>query len=332
MTDVKGTLAAITEEFNKKHILVIGDLMVDRYINGKFRKISQEAPIPVFNYVDEHLVPGGAGNVVNNLLGLGAKVSVSGVLSYDTAGKWLLEELSSKTASTEGIVVDINRQTTMKTRYITKGYQLFRVDKEDTDEISEQARNDIFEYCKKVIADVDAVILSDYQKGVLKNEEFVKRIIRLCVDNNVFVAADTKTENIQAFKDVNILTPNLDELANAVKMSIGSKEDIDKAGWEYLNMSGAKMLVLTRGEEGISVFAKDKSREDFPPKSLEVIDVSGAGDTVISTVTMGLISGMSLEDSVKLANIAAGVVIVKRGTVAICQKELIESVDEGKDC
>lgn len=328
---IKEYTDAISQSFCNKQVLVIGDLMVDRYINGKVRKISPEAPVPVLDYKEKRYVAGGASNVVNNLIGLGAKASVAGVVSDDDAGRWLVNNLSSGGASVDGIFFDNSRPTTMKTRYTTKGYQLLRVDREITEEISKEAQDSIYKYCEEVIGKTDAVILSDYLKGVLKDKDFISRIVALCEANNVFVAVDTKTLNIEFYKNVDMLTPNIDEMANAVGMNVETEEDINKAGNRYLEDSMAKMLVLTRGDKGISVFSKGESRRDFPAKDVEVFDVSGAGDTVLSTITMGIISGLNIDDSVKVANYAAGVVITKRGTAAITSKELIKTLNEEQD-
>lgn len=331
MTKVEKCVETVTKEFANKRVLVIGDLIVDRFITGKVRKISPEAPVPVLDYVNKRFVAGGAGNVVKNLCGLGAKASVAGVLAEDVPGKWLIEELTSNGVSDGGVFIDNSRPTTMKTRYITKGHQLLRVDMEDSSEISCEAQESIYAFCERGIENFDAIVLSDYQKGVLKNEEFIGRIVDLCIDKDVFIAADTKTHNIQAYKNVSIITPNIDEVSNAVGISVDSEESLDRAGQQYLEQSRAKTLILTRGEKGISIFARGKSREDFPAKDVEVFDVSGAGDTVLSTITMGAISGMSIEDSVKLANYAAGVVITKMGTAAVSQEELIRAINGYQD-
>lgn len=318
----------IKNEFQSKNVLVIGDLMVDRYINGKVRKISPEAPVPILDYKNKRYVAGGASNVVNNLLGLGIRVSVAGVISDDQQGKWLKDELIKKGANIDCIISDANRPTTMKTRYTAKGYQLLRVDYEDASDIDEKTKEKIYEYCLDNISDFDAILLSDYLKGVLKDEKFINKLIRLANKKGVLIAADTKTLNIDAYAEADILTPNVDEVSGAVGIKIETDEDLDRAASKYLVDSGIKTLVLTRGEKGISVYEKGKPRKDFPAKDVEVFDVSGAGDTVICTVIAGIISGLSICDAVKLANYAAGVVITKKGTAAITCTELLKSLNE----
>lgn len=328
MNDNNKFVEVIKNGFQNKNVLVIGDLMVDRYINGKVLKISPEAPVPILDYKDTRYVAGGASNVVNNLLELGVRVSVAGVIADDQPGKWLMDELVKKGANTDCIISDANRPTTMKTRYTTKGYQLLRVDHEDTSDIDEKTKEKIYEYCSANISGYDAIVLSDYLKGVLKDKEFINKLICLANKNRVFIAVDTKTLDIDAYAEADVLTPNVDEVSGAVGIKIETDEDLDKAASKYLADSGIKMLVLTRGERGISVYEKEGTRKDFPAKDVEVFDVSGAGDTVLSTITAGMISGLSIYEAVRLANYAAGVVITKKGTAAITSLELLKSLNE----
>lgn len=318
----------INNEFSKKNILVIGDLMVDRYISGKVRKISPEAPVPVLDYTDKKFVAGGASNVVNNLLGLGAKVHVAGVIADDAPGKWLKNELANKGAIITAIYESDERPTTIKTRYTTKGIQLLRVDKEETKDIPTEAKEHILNYLVENLEDIDAVVFSDYVKGVLKDKTFTKRLIGVCRDYNIFVAVDSKTDCIGNYEGADIMTPNADEVSSAVGIKMETDEDVTAAGELYLKDSGTKALLLTRGENGIAVFEQGKARVDFPAKDVEVYDVSGAGDTVISTITIARICDLDMAESVELGNIAAGVVITKRGTVPIKKEELLRAVNE----
>ena len=328
MKDNTKLIDVIEHGFKNKKVLVIGDLMVDRYISGKVRKISPEAPVPVLDFDNKRYVAGGASNVVSNLLGLGLDVTITGVIAEDEPGNWLIEELRKRGANTDYIICESRRPTTMKTRYTTKGYQLLRVDHEDTTDISEETKQKIYRCCLDNIDSFDAVIFSDYLKGVLKDKEFVSKLIEICNSNKTYVAVDSKTLEIDTYAGADILTPNVDEVSNAVGRKIETNEDLDRAAKDYLNGSGAKSLIITRGEKGISVYEKSEKRKDFPAKDVEVFDVSGAGDTVLSTITAGVVSGLSIDDSVRLANYAASVVITKRGTAAITGKELLKSLNE----
>lgn len=318
----------VLNEFRTKNVLVIGDVMVDEYIVGKVRRISPEAPVPILEMQKRSLEAGGASNVAHNLKNLGANVWISGVASNDEPGEWLRQHFRSLGIHAEGIVYEKGRSTTLKTRYTTQDQQLLRMDNEDIKDISRHTENSILAYLEQNIRVLHAVVLSDYKKGVLNNEEFVRKIIRLCNQNNVLVAVDSKSRNIAAFENADFVKPNNIELEEAVGIRIEDDTTLNQAGIKYLKRSGARALVVTRGNKGISLFCPDSPRIDFPAKNVQVFDVCGAGDTVISTILMSLISGICIDDAIELANLAAGIVIAKFGTAAVTQKELVESIYE----
>jgi len=319
---------AVQTGFAKQRILVLGDLMVDEYILGKVGRISPEAPVPVLNYRGTERSAGGASNVALNMHAMGGKLSMAGVAGLDDSGIWLREFLSAAAIDTEGIVAEDNRMTTVKTRFATKGQQLLRVDREDSRPIKERTQAQILDHITRHISKWDAVVLSDYCKGVFENPDFVRRIIRICNDNHVIVTIDSKSRHIDAFENADFVKPNNLELENAVNIEISDLESLDRAGKVYLERSRAKSIIVTRGAEGISIFERGSRRRDYASKAVQVFDVTGAGDTVISTVTLGLASGLSLDDAVVLANIAAGVVIGKRGTAVVTKEELLERLYE----
>ncbi|MDE7273385.1 MAG: bifunctional hydroxymethylpyrimidine kinase/phosphomethylpyrimidine kinase [Lachnospiraceae bacterium] len=321
---------AVRTEFEKKRILVLGDLMVDEYILGKVGRISPEAPVPVLNYKGTERSAGGASNVALNMHTMGGRLFMAGVVGTDDGGIWLREFLSASDIDTEGIVVEENRMTTLKTRFATKVQQLLRVDREDNRPIQALTQTKILGYIAQHILEWDAVVLSDYCKGVFDNPDFVRRIIRICNENRVIVTIDSKSRNIDAFENADFVKPNNLELENAVNIKICDLESLDRAGKTYLERSGAKSIIVTRGAEGISIFERGRERADYASKAVQVFDVTGAGDTVISTITLGIASGLSLDDAVVLANIAAGVVIGKRGTAAVSKDELLERLRERK--
>ena len=319
---------AVQTGFAKQRILVLGDLMVDEYILGKVGRISPEAPVPVLNYRGTERSAGGASNVALNMHAMGGKLSMAGVAGLDDSGIWLREFLSAAAIDTEGIVAEDNRMTTVKTRFATKVQQLLRVDREDSRPIKERTQAQILDHITRHISKWDAVVLSDYCKGVFENPDFVRRIIRICNDNHVIVTIDSKSRHIDAFENAYFVKPNNLELENAVNIEISDLESLDRAGKVYLERSRAKSIIVTRGAEGISIFERGSRRRDYASKAVQVFDVTGAGDTVISTVTLGLASGLSLDDAVVLANIAAGVVIGKRGTAVVTKEELLERLYE----
>lgn len=329
MTDWKERyIGKIRNEFARKKVLVIGDLMVDEYIMGKVRRISPEAPVPVLDYRARKLEAGGASNVAHNINGLGAKVSIAGTAAEDEAGRWLREHFREMGIDTGGVLAERDRPTTIKTRYATKGQQLLRMDNEDAHGIHGETQEKITVYLQKHIAEYDAVVLSDYKKGVLEDADFVKGIIALCNANHVLTAVDSKSRHISAFQNADFVKPNNLELEEAVNIHIEDDETLDLAGRKYLEESGAKALVVTRGSRGISVFEPMRGRADYPAKDVQVYDVCGAGDTVISTITMGMACGLSIGEAVRLANLSAGVVINKVGTAAITVPELVRSIYE----
>ena len=317
----------IKNDFPNKKILVIGDLMLDEYITGKVGRISPEAPVPVLNYQETQRSAGGASNVVLNLDALGAKAFVSGVIGNDDGGNWLKNHLGDKNIDTSGIMTENNRMTTQKIRFATKGQQLLRMDREDLTGIIEDTQNSILRYLQDNISKFDAVVLSDYCKGVFENPGFVQDIIAVCNEHGVIITIDSKSRNISAFKNADFVKPNNLELENAVDVKIVDDESFDRAGEMYLAISQAKSIIVTRGAAGISIFEKDMERRDYAAKAVQVFDVTGAGDTVISTMTLGLASGMTIDDAAILANIAAGIVIGKRGTATVSAKEILEYLD-----
>ena len=320
----------VRNEFSKKNIIVIGDLMVDEYILGKVTRISPEAPVPVLNFRERRLEAGGASNVAHNIRTLGASVAVMGTAADDEAGRWLREHLAESGIHTDGILAEAERPTTLKTRFATKGQQLIRVDSEDSRCISEETQERLLRVLQDRIGGYDAVVLSDYRKGVLNGGGFVRKIISLCNGAGVPVAADSKSRDIGVFAGMDFVKPNNLELEEAVGIKIEDDDDLERAGRSYLERSGAKALVVTRGARGISVFIPGSERRDFASRAVQVFDVTGAGDTVISTVVLGVASGLDLYDSVRLANLAAGIVVSKVGTAAVTRDELLERIRNEK--
>lgn len=325
--DLKNVFKEKLKAFSLKKIMVVGDLMVDEYIIGKVSRISPEAPVAVLNYKEKKIEVGGAGNVALNIKKLGAEVCMVGVASEDEKGLWLRKHLAEHGIRTEGIFAEELRPTTVKTRFATKGQQLLRMDNEDSHCIKEETQDLILTFIKERAVLYDAVIISDYKKGVFNNEEFVREIIRLCNVNNTLISIDSKSRNIEAFANADFVKPNNLELEEAVGIKIEDDVSLNKAGEAYLERSQCKTLIVTRGAKGISIFEHGKTRQDYASKAHDVFDVTGAGDTVISTITLGMTSGLSMAQSVQLANLAASVVISKVGTAVCSQQELEERIN-----
>lgn len=324
----KEKMIGTVEVFSNKKVLVIGDLMVDEYITGKVSRISPEAPVPVLNFKAKALEAGGASNVANNIRSLGSEVYVIGTAAEDEAGNWLRARLAENGMHTDGIFAEEDRPTSVKTRFATKGQQLLRMDNEKIGCISDATQKKILSYLSEHSNEIDAVVLSDYKKGVLEDGNFVAEIIRICNEHQILISIDSKSRNIKAFKNADFVKPNNLELEEAVGIKITDEDSLNKAGNIYLEKSQAKCLIVTRGAAGISVFLPGECRKDYSSKAVQVFDVTGAGDTVISTITLGMISGLNVGEAVRMANFAASVVISKVGTAPITREELVRRIYE----
>lgn len=318
----------IEKEFCNKRIMIIGDLMVDEYITGKVSRISPEAPVPVLNYRESRREAGGASNVAHNVKALGASTLIVGVIGEDDAGRWLEGHLLESGIETEGLIRLSDKPTSIKTRFATKGQQLFRMDNENVECITKETQEKIITYLLKEINQCHAVILSDYKKGVLSQENFVRQVIQICNQHHVLIAIDSKSRKIEAFENADFVKPNNLELEEAVNIKITDELSLDLAGRHYLEKSKAKALIVTRGASGISVFLPGKKRHDYEAQEAQVFDVTGAGDTVISAITLGMVCGLPIGDAVRLANLAASVVVSRVGTYAITGEDLLNRINE----
>ena len=305
------------DKFSDKKILVVGDLMIDHYMYGETKRISPEAPVPVVNIFEEKNILGGACNTANNISSLGAKAYVAGIVGddeYSEIMKNLLKEKKIKSI----IVKDKSRPTIVKKRVISRGFfQMIRIDNEKTTPLSDELGKKLFGEIKKIIKNIDAVIISDYNKGMI-TEKLAKSIIKLAKENNILVGVDSKSKTPLMFIGCDLIVPNINE---AIMMS-GIEEDISEMGKKITKMLKSNVYI-TRGSEGISVFDKKGTHTHIPSiKSKKVIDVTGAGDTVIACSTLALCSGLGLIESARLANFAGHLVVQKPGTATITQEEL----------
>ena len=331
-------LKDIIQRFHKAKVLVIGDLILDEYIWGKVERISPEAPVPVVWANKRTHVPGGAANVANNIRSFEAEVYLAGVIGSDNNARVLLSELKKKKINTQGIFVDPERYTTVKTRIISGHQQVVRVDWEHTDVLRKETTHKIFNFIKDNIDDFDAIIIEDYGKGVI-NAQLLEGVILLAQTHKKIVTVDPKEDHFQYYRQVTAITPNRKELENAVrnlkikdnknKLKLESDKlftdkDIDIAGRQILEYLGLDSLLVTLGEQGMKLFEKGKNPTHIPTVAQEVFDVSGAGDTVISTFTLGLCAGANKLEAAHIANFAAGIVVGKIGTATTNRAELLK--------
>ncbi|MCM8795635.1 MAG: D-glycero-beta-D-manno-heptose-7-phosphate kinase [Candidatus Omnitrophica bacterium] len=333
-------LKRIISRFDKARILVVGDLILDEYIWGDVERISPEAPVPVVWAKERTYLPGGAANVANNLCSLEAKVCVVGVTGRDRNQEILFHELKKRKIPTEGIFIESERQTTLKTRIIAGHQQVVRVDWEHTAPLSVRLNRKILKFIQNNIDKFDGIIIEDYGKGVI-NMQLVKEIIELGISHKKIISVDPKEEHFQFYRGVTTITPNRKELENAVRNlkikdttnkfrlnndRLLTDKDIDTAAGEIMEYLSLESLLVTLGEQGMRLFEKNGKVTHIPTIAQEVFDVSGAGDTVVATFTLALCSKATKLQAAHLANIAAGIVVGKIGTATTTQSELLARI------
>ncbi len=322
--DINGLLDSI----KKVHILVIGDLMLDRYVFGTVERLSPEAPVPIMQLTSITETLGGAGNVLRNLCSLGAKTSFISTVGTDKEGR-ILARMIGKTKVHETTLIGIpNRSSTVKTRFIANGQHLLRTDIENTEPINPNIKKDILIAVKNSIKSCDALILSDYGKGVLE-EQVIYKIIQNAQKHKKPVIVDPKGLNFSIYKGSTIITPNTYEASAATRLPTKTQNEVQNCGNTLINSGIAKMVLITQGSLGMTLINKNGSIH-FKAENREVYDVSGAGDTVVATLAAAYATGIGPTKSAKLANIAAGIVVGKIGTAVTLPEEIIEN-SESKD-
>jgi D-glycero-beta-D-manno-heptose-7-phosphate kinase len=315
----------IIANFSRSGVLVVGDVMVDHFIWGSVSRISPEAPVPVVDVQKDSILLGGCANVLNNVHAMGGNVYVAGVIGADNIGRKLLNELSDRKIETKGIVVEKSRPTTLKTRIVAHGQQMVRFDKENRKPIPQSSINRILEYVKSLRKKIGAIVISDYNKGVV-SKELVWGIKNIVAESGIFVCLDPKQNNFSVYKGVDVITPNHYEIQRAAGLDITAANDIQQVSKSVLKKYAFPAILVTRGEEGMSLFENGRKivHTYFPSQAKEVYDVTGAGDTVIGMLALGLAARATMKEATCLANLAAGLVVEKVGTATVSQKELIE--------
>ena len=320
-------LSTLKSQFKNLKIAVIGDMMLDCYFWGEVKRISPEAPVPVVEVGNEFYRFGGAANVALNILKLGGIPFPVGVIGYDNYGTIFKSLVTEANISDEGILIDEERPTTAKTRVIADDQHVVRIDKESKEYLGKKIQTKVFEYIEKNIKDFDGIILQDYNKGVLTTS-LIERIIELANKNKVLITVDPKFNNFFHYKNVTVFKPNRKEAEDVLGMKIRSDEDVTSAGKKLLERINAKYVLLTLGEDGIAVFEKGNEPKKMATKARKVADVSGAGDTVISTLTMALAAGADILEASYLANYAGGIVCEEVGIIPIELDKLFDTVNE----
>lgn len=328
MQNVKASkLKKLVDKFGDQRILVLGDVMLDEYIWGKVSRISPEAPIPVVHVQKESALPGGAANVANNIRALGGKVVLAGIIGADATGAKLAELLRREGVNTDLLIRDASRPTITKTRVIAHNQQVVRIDREDAVEMKTKIVGQLLDRLAAWMKRVDAVIISDYNKGLL-TEALAQGVIALARTHGRVVTGDPKPTNVHKFKHATLISPNQHEAEQAAGLKIGSQASLHAAGVKILGALQCEAVLITRGEEGMSLFERGGHISHIPTVAQEVFDVSGAGDTVISTLTLGLAAGGNFREASVAANCAAGITVGEVGVATTTQAELKRRIGE----
>lgn len=318
-------LLQLKNRFKGKRIAIVGDMMLDIYFWGDVKRISPEAPVPVLEVESEFYRFGGAANCALNINTLGGIAEPIGVIGYDNYGTIFNSLLNDQKINRNGIIEDDSRPTTTKTRVIADSQHIVRIDKENKEVLNKTIQNKIFDYMKNLIKSLDGIILQDYNKGVL-SASMITQLIKLANKNDVIITVDPKFNNFFEYKNVTVIKPNRKEAEDILGMKIKTDIDISVAGSTLLKKLNAKNVLLTLGEGGIAVFERDKPEMRMPTKARKVADVSGAGDTVISTLTIALAAGADIYEASFLANYAGGLVCEEVGIVPIEIDKLFNTI------
>ncbi len=309
-------------------VLVVGDIMLDRFVYGNVERISPESPVPILSVERENIMLGGAGNTLSNLMHLGARGKVLSVIGDDSVGVQIKGLAQKQGIDVSGLIVSKDRPSVVKTRFLAGHQQLLRSDYERVEDISKELANDLLEKANKLLDDVKIVILSDYGKGLLTHD-FIKSIIDAANEREIPVLVDPKGTDYSIYTGADIVTPNKKELSEATKgMPVTTDEQVSSAAQKLINYSGIKSVIATRAQDGISIIQDDNIEHIKSACEIEVFDVSGAGDTVIATIAASLAAGADIVKATFLANIAGSIVVSKVGTAPIRSQELLDTLQQ----
>jgi D-beta-D-heptose 7-phosphate kinase/D-beta-D-heptose 1-phosphate adenosyltransferase len=311
-------------------LLVVGDLMLDEYVWGEVERISPEAPVQVVSVNQEDATLGGAGNVVHNLTALGVQVAVVGVLGRDSHGRRLLKRLDDVGADAGGVLQSKNRVTIRKTRILADHQQVLRIDRETPGDLPSRLTQQLLQQAQKALADVDAVIISDYGKGLI-TAPLVREIAASARKQNKMVIVDPKGRDFTKYNGATLITPNTKEASLASGVDICDQEDLCRAAERLLSRVDIDGLLITRGKQGVAYFDRRHPPLFAGTKARQVFDVSGAGDTVVAVLSAALAAGCTMPEAIWLANTAAGIVVSKIGTATVSRGELQQALLPGDD-
>lgn len=322
-------LSAILEKFSCLRLLVIGDLMLDRFIWGEVERLSPEAPVPILRVVSEKSSLGGAANVIHNVRSLGGQVTACGIVGKDEAGKRILAALEKIGASTAGLITDARFQTIEKSRIIASPHhqQIVRLDRENHQSIAGPILKRLRDFIAANAASFDAVVVSDYGKGAV-HAELLEWLASGAGRQKIVCVVDPKKENYDRYRFATLITPNKNEASEASGIAIADENSLVAAGKKLVRKWRAEAVLITRGADGMSLFRPRLPVQHFPTDPRDVFEVTGAGDTVVAVCALALAAGASFAEAATLANVAAGFVGDEVGTVAVPLQKLRRSVED----
>ena len=308
-----------------KKILVIGDVMLDEYVNGEVTRISPEAPAPILDLVSRAVFPGGAANTASNVKSFDVDVHIIGVIGDDDAGKRLTTILKKKGINTDGLYTDTGRPTTLKTRIMSGNHQIVRVDEENREDISLELVKKIIAHASKLLPEIDAVIISDYNKGVI-NHKLLDKLIPVIKESGKPIVVDSKVKDYAGYRGVTVITPSKAELGAATGIRMINQTSLRNAALKALSQLECEAVLANLEKEGVYLFEKNGGLTHMPQKNREVYDVVGVRDAIVSVFTLALTKGASMKEAAKLAGCAAEVVSGKPGSSTITIDEIIENL------
>ncbi len=319
------------DRFPSARILVVGDIIMDEFIWGRVSRISPEAPVPVVNVTRQTTLLGGAANVIHNMASLGAAPILCGVIGADRRGEEIVEKVRALGLDTGGIVMEPDRPTSIKTRVVAHGQQVVRFDRESRREILPGSTEKLLQFIEEKLPSIDAVVVSDYGKGVISTPlmKGLRDRVRAVSERSIVTAVDPKTGNFEYYRGVDVITPNHHEAGAFCGFEITDRESLVRAGHRMLERLECRSVLITQGKRGVTLFENGGDITHIPTFAKKVFDVTGAGDTVIATFSLGLGSGLDLRSAAVLSNFAAGLVVAEVGTSAVTAAELKKSLGDG---
>jgi rfaE bifunctional protein kinase chain/domain len=322
-----GKLIPFIDKFPKVTILVLGDIIMDQYIWGDVSRISPEAPVPVVDVTQETKMLGGAANVVNNIASLGGRAILCGVVGNDGTGLEIIQKIEQLGFPTGGILKSSNRPTTIKSRIVAQSQQVVRFDRESKKPITEEEASRLLTFIGEVKNDIDAVLVSDYDKGVISSE-IISGLKELRRGSRIILAVDPKPNHFEYYREIDVITPNHHEAAAFCRIPIVDGESMVQAGTFMLTQLKCRSVLVTQGKDGMTLFEENDEITHIPTVARKVFDVTGAGDTVISAFCLGLAAGMDFKSAATLSNFAAGIVVGEVGTSTVKAEDLKQVIGE----